>query len=199
MFEARLTEGIVFKQIIESINSLVNDGASCPVQSCLSCRQALVWLGVWWELWNTDSFLFAFLSLSLSLVAAFPSLTVNIDCTEDEMVIQCMDSAHVSLVYISLNAAAFEHFRCDREQKLGFNTSNMSKIMKMMGRNDALVLKAEEEAESLSMMFENEKCGTISDFGTFDLDVWLCRARTPVSFRCLLLFWSFLLFFDSIS
>lgn len=115
MFEARLVQGVVFKQMIESITSLVTD--------------------------------------------------VNIDCNEDELSIQCMDSAHVSLVAISLSAGAFDHFRCDRSMTLGFNTPNMGKVMKMMGKDDVLVLKAEDDAEKLIMMFENDKSGTISDFG----------------------------------
>jgi proliferating cell nuclear antigen len=120
MFEARLVNGVVFKQIIESITNLVND--------------------------------------------------VNIDCNEDEMAIQCMDSAHVSLVAISLSAAAFDHYRCDRPLTLGFNTPNMSKIMKMMGKEDTLVLKSEDDAAKLIMMFENDKTGTIADFGRFSFN-----------------------------
>ena len=115
MFEARLQDGIVFKQMIESITNLVND--------------------------------------------------VNVDCNEDELSIQCMDSAHVSLVAISLSAGAFDHFRCDRAMTLGFNTANMGKVLKMMNKEDQLVLKAEDDAEKLIMMFENEKTGTIADFG----------------------------------
>lgn len=115
MFEARLTNGIVFKQMIESITSLVND--------------------------------------------------VNIDCNEDELSIQCMDSAHVSLVAISLSSGAFDQFRCDKPITLGFNTPNMSKVMKMMNKDDILVLKAEDDGEKLMMMFESDQGGTIADFG----------------------------------
>jgi len=115
MFEARLVNGIVFKQIIDSIANLVND--------------------------------------------------VNVDCSKEEISIQCLDSAHVSLVSVSLSCAVFEHYRCDRALTLGFNTANMMKIMKMMGKDDVLILKAEDEPNDLVMMFENEKSGSIADFG----------------------------------
>lgn len=115
MFEARLVEGKIFKQLIDSIKDLVNDA--------------------------------------------------NIDCSEDEISIQCMDSSHVSLVAMSLSAQAFDHYRCDRTLSLGFNSSNMSKILKMMGKDDVLVLKALDDADSLTMMFENPKTDTIADFG----------------------------------
>jgi proliferating cell nuclear antigen len=116
MFEARLIEGKIFRQIVDSIKDLVTD--------------------------------------------------TNIDCSEDEISIQCMDSSHVSLVAMSLSSSAFDHYRCDRSISLGFNTGNMSKILKMMGRDDILVLKANDEPDSLTMMFENPKTDCIADFGT---------------------------------
>lgn len=115
MFEARLIEGKVLKQIVESIKDLVTDA--------------------------------------------------NIDCTSDELAIQCMDSSHVSLVDVSLRSAAFDHYRCDRNLSLGFNSGNMSKIFKMMGNEDVVVLKAEDEGDALTMMFESTKTDTIADFG----------------------------------
>lgn len=115
MFEARLTEGNIFKKVIESIKDLVTDG--------------------------------------------------NIDCTEEEIAIQCMDSSHVALVAMSLSAAAFDHFRCDRTLSLGFNSKNMSSILKMMGKDDALIMKAEDNGDCLNLMFESGKTDAIADFG----------------------------------
>jgi proliferating cell nuclear antigen len=89
----------------------------------------------------------------------------NIDCTPEEISIQCMDSSHVSLVAVSLSASAFDHYRCDRTLSLGFNSNNMSKILKMMGRDDILILKAEDDGDVMTMMFENPKTETIADFG----------------------------------
>ena len=90
----------------------------------------------------------------------------NIDCTEEEMSIQCMDSSHVSLVNMVLSANTFDHYRCDRSIQLGFNSANLSKVMKLMGPDDSLLMKAEEQDDKLTMMFENPKTNSISDFGT---------------------------------
>ena len=91
----------------------------------------------------------------------------NIDCTEEEISIQCMDSSHVSLVAVSLSAAGFNHYRCDRTLSLGFNSKAMSSVLKMMdNKDDMLTLKAEDNGDSLSMMFENQKTEAIADFGT---------------------------------
>ena len=119
MFEARLVQGHILKNIVDSVKDLVNDA--------------------------------------------------NLDCSEEEISIQCMDSSHVSLVAVSLQAAAFDHFRCDRPLSLGINSGNMAKIMKMMGKEDVVVLKAEDEPDNLTLMFESTKTDTIADFGTFML------------------------------
>jgi proliferating cell nuclear antigen len=91
----------------------------------------------------------------------------NIECSEEEVAIQCMDSSHVSLVSVSLSAAAFDHYRCDRQINLGFNSANMSKILKMMGKKDIVILKAEDDGDTLTMMFESDNSGTIADFGKY--------------------------------
>jgi len=116
MFEARLVNGKLFKNIIESLKDLVTDA--------------------------------------------------NIDCSEEEIAIQCMDSSHVSLVAVKVTNGAFDHFRCDRTLSLGFNTANLSKIFKMMGNDDTLIMKAEDDGDTLTLMFEG-KNETIADFGEY--------------------------------
>lgn len=91
----------------------------------------------------------------------------NLDCSEEEISIQSMDSAHVSLVAVRLAAGAFEHYRCDRPNALGINTANMSKIFKMINSDDSVTLKAEDDADALTMLFEGGKADTIADFGKF--------------------------------
>jgi proliferating cell nuclear antigen len=130
MFEARLLEGSIFKQIIESIKDLVADA--------------------------------------------------NVDVAEEELSIQCMDSSHCALVDVTLQAAAFDHYRCDKPQSLGIKPPNFSKIMKMMNKDDVLVLKADDDGDTLTMMFEsNQNNKTIADFGKCDTVCSLpslCRA-----------------------
>lgn len=133
MFEARLIEGKVLKNIIEAIKDLVSDA--------------------------------------------------NIDCNEEEISIQCMDSSHVSLVAVNLSSAAFDHYRCDRNINLGFNSTNMSKIFKMMGNEDVVVLKAEDDTDSLAVMFEG-KNETIADFGKSILLLLLVGSATCCPCTC---------------
>jgi proliferating cell nuclear antigen len=121
MFEARLVEGRVFKQLIEAIKDLVQDA--------------------------------------------------NIDCSEDELSIQAMDSSHVSLVQVNLQSTAFDHYRCDRAISLGFNSANMSKILKCAGNDDSITLKAEDSADSLTLMFESQGQERIADFELKLMDI----------------------------
>lgn len=121
MFEARLTQGRIFKALIESIKDLVSDA--------------------------------------------------NIDCTEEGISIQAMDSSHVSLVSVVLRASGFDHFRCDRGISLGFNSANMSKILKCAGNEDVVTLKAEDEGDTLTLMCESESQDRIADFELKLMDI----------------------------
>ena len=115
MFEARITEGKIFKQIIDAIKDLVQDA--------------------------------------------------NMDCSNDGISIQSMDSSHVSLVAVHLNSNGLDHYRCDRAQNLGFNSANLSKILKCANNEDIITLKADDSADNLTLLFESPKNSRIADFG----------------------------------
>lgn len=117
MFEARLVQGKVFKQIIEAIKDLVQDA--------------------------------------------------NIDCSEEEVAIQSMDSSHVALVAVALQSSGFDHFRCDRSISLGFSSTNMAKILKCAGADDIITLKADDDGDTLTLMFESPGNERIADFGMY--------------------------------
>ena len=93
----------------------------------------------------------------------------NLDCSEEEISIQSMDSAHVSLVAVRLGSDAFSQYRCDRPNSLGISTGNMDKILKMLGDKDSITFKAEDDKpDSLTLLFESSlENSTIADFGTF--------------------------------
>jgi proliferating cell nuclear antigen len=89
---------------------------------------------------------------------------VNLECNEDGMSLQAMDSSHVSLCALALRLEAFQHFRCDKALALGLNLENLGKILRCSGNDDVLTLKSEDDTDSLSMMFENTSQDRISDF-----------------------------------
>merc|ERR1719226_303935 len=89
---------------------------------------------------------------------------VNFDCSEKGMQVQSMDSSHVALVSLLLREAAFNDFKCDRPVSLGMNVDSLGKIMKMCGSNDALKLRAANDADSVSFQLESGDDDRISDF-----------------------------------
>jgi proliferating cell nuclear antigen len=95
----------------------------------------------------------------------------NIDCSDEEISMQAMDSSHVSLVQVTLRKNGFDHYRCDRNISLGFNSTNMSKLLKCAGNDDIITLKAEDSGESLTLMFESPNQDRIADFELKLMDI----------------------------
>lgn len=95
----------------------------------------------------------------------------NFDCTSAGISLQAMDTSHVSLVGLLLRADGFDHFRCDRSLSLGINLASMAKILKCAGNDDTMMLKAEEDNDTITFMFESPKHDKISDFELKLMDI----------------------------
>ncbi|KAG2483328.1 hypothetical protein HYH03_017776 [Edaphochlamys debaryana] len=100
------------------------------------------------------------------LVEALKELVTegNFDVSPSGISLQAMDSSHVCLVTLQLNDDGFEHFRCDRNMSMGIHFGNLSKILKCAGNEDTITLKAEDNADQLTLMFESANQDRISDF-----------------------------------
>jgi len=95
----------------------------------------------------------------------------NFDCSSNGISLQAMDSSHVSLVALMLKSDGFEHYRADRNISLGINITSMSKILKCCSNDDAITLKAEDNADSVSFMFESKEQTRISHFSLKLIDI----------------------------
>lgn len=85
---------------------------------------------------------------------------VNFEVTSEAISLQAMDASHVALVVLILRASEFEEYRCDRPQTLGVSITNLAKLLKIAGNDDSIVLRAEDEASVLTLVFTgkaNEK------------------------------------------
>lgn len=80
---------------------------------------------------------------------------VNVECSETGLSLQAMDASHVSLCALALRPEAFDHYRCDRGLSLGLNLTNLNKILKCAGNEDVVTLKSEDQADTLTLMFES--------------------------------------------
>jgi len=95
----------------------------------------------------------------------------NFECTATGIQLQAMDSSHVSLVAMLLRADGFDHYRCDRNLSLGINLGAMSKILKCAANDDIVTIKADDNGQNVTFMFESPKQDKISDFDLKLLDI----------------------------
>ena len=95
----------------------------------------------------------------------------NFVCDENHMYFQGMDSSHVSLVSLSLKEDGFEKYRCDREVTLGINFSSLGKVLKCMGSDDSLTVRADEESDSAMFLFESPNQERVSNFELKLMDI----------------------------
>ena len=82
-----------------------------------------------------------------------------------------MDSSHVSLIALKLNAEGFDRYRCDRNVSLGLNLTSLSKILKCAGNDDVVTMKAEDGGDTITFMFESAAQDRISEFEMKLMDI----------------------------
>lgn len=73
----------------------------------------------------------------------------------DHLQLQAMDNSHVSLVSLTLRSDGFDKFRCDRNLSMGMNLATMAKILKCANNDDTLTMKAQDNADTVTFMFES--------------------------------------------
>ncbi|KAK0403444.1 hypothetical protein QR680_016920 [Steinernema hermaphroditum] len=80
------------------------------------------------------------------------------DCNENAMCLQAMDSSHVALVSLRLDAGLFETYRCDRTVNLGLSLANLSKALKCANNDDSCMLHYNEDtADNVTFTFVDPK------------------------------------------
>lgn len=86
------------------------------------------------------------------------------DCSDSGIQLQAMDNSHVSLVSLNLRSDGFDKYRCDRNLSMGINLGSMTKIMKCAGNDDVLTMKAQDNADTVTFMFESQNQEKVSDY-----------------------------------
>merc|ERR1711942_365567 len=79
----------------------------------------------------------------------------SFDCADSGIQLQAMDNSHVSLVSLNLRSEGFDKFRCDRNLIMGMNLTSMSKILKCAANDDIITMKAQDNADTVTFMFES--------------------------------------------
>lgn len=93
------------------------------------------------------------------------------DCNDKGMSLQAMDSSHVSLVSLQLRSDGFDTYRCDRNLSMGISLTSMSKILKCASNEDAITIKAGDNADTVTFMFESPNGDKVSDYEMKLMDI----------------------------
>ncbi|KAI9626298.1 hypothetical protein KEM48_010550 [Puccinia striiformis f. sp. tritici PST-130] len=96
---------------------------------------------------------------------------VNFNCDEDGMKLQAMDNSHVALVALQLRASGFGQYRCDRQMTLGINVPSFQKITKCAAPQDILTLRAQDDADILSIVAETLNTDRVAEYEMKMMDI----------------------------
>ncbi|CAH1247008.1 proliferating cell nuclear antigen [Branchiostoma lanceolatum] len=114
-------------------------------------------------------------SLLKKVLEALKDLIENAswDCSSTGMSLQSMDSSHVSLVQLEMRKDGFDTYRCDRNMAMGVTIASMTKLLKCAGNDDMVTIRAEDNADSMTLIFESPNQEKVSDYEMklVDLDV----------------------------
>lgn len=89
---------------------------------------------------------------------------INLECTDQGIELQAMDTSHVALVTFVLHATSFDEYRCDGPQTIGLSLEKLAKVLRAADNEDALVLRVEDRASRISLIFEGRNEDKISEF-----------------------------------
>lgn len=90
-------------------------------------------------------------------------IDANIDCREQGISLQAMDSSHVSLVSMLLRADGFEPWECEKSCQLGIHLDHLIRLLKCMRSNDSLELSY-EDGDVLDLVFKSQNEEHVSHF-----------------------------------
>lgn len=96
-----------------------------------------------------------------------------IEFDESGMKIVAMDTAHIVLVHLKLDASKFEHYFCEKKTVIGVNMLNLNKLIKTINGNDTLTLFMDsEDRNHLGIKIENGDKNTKTTYklNLLDLD-----------------------------
>ena len=87
------------------------------------------------------------------------------DCGQKGIQLQAMDSAHVCLVSVTLEAEGFDRYQCDRDISLGVDMESMSKVLKCAAKDDIIEISTKgEKPDHLKFTFEAANQERISEY-----------------------------------
>jgi len=110
-----------------------------------------------------------------TLIEALKELLTDtcIEFDETGMKIIAMDTSHIVLVHLKLDASKFEHYYCKNKLSIGVNMLNMHKLIKTINSNDTLTFFMDYcDINHLGIKIENNEKNTKTTYklNLLDLD-----------------------------
>jgi len=103
----------------------------------------------------------------------------NFDCNEDGISLQAMDSSHVSLVSMLLQAEGFEPWKCDQTFQLGIHLAHLMKLLRCMHVKDSVELIYKENSEQLDFIFKSQNEERVAHFSLNLMEIEAERLGIP--------------------
>jgi proliferating cell nuclear antigen len=97
----------------------------------------------------------------------------SIEFDETGVKILAMDTSHIVLVHLKLDAGRFEYYHCSKKMSIGVNMSNFHKLIKTINNNDTLTLFIDShDMNHLGIRIENSEKNSRTTFklNLLDLD-----------------------------
>lgn len=111
----------------------------------------------------------------------------NLDCDENGIYLQAMDSSHVSLVTFFLKNNLFERYNCEKSLSLGVNIISMAKILKCALNDDVLILETSDLSDTLNFRFESIRGHKLSSFELRLMNLDIERLSIPdTEYSCII-------------
>jgi len=88
----------------------------------------------------------------------------NLECNENGISLQAMDSSHVSLVSLIIPSDDFDVFKCEKPITLGLNLNSFYKILKCSSNDDSIFISSSDVSDTLIIIFESINNDRISEF-----------------------------------
>ena len=79
---------------------------------------------------------------------------INLEVSLKGISLKLMDYSHVALANLFLSKEGFEEYQCDENMILGISLQNFSKVLRLVGNEDSLILSCEDESNKLKIKFQ---------------------------------------------
>ena len=96
-----------------------------------------------------------------------------LEITPEHIKICTMDTSHIILIHLKLDASKFEYFYCEGRKLIGLNILNLNKIIKTIHNNDTLTLyMTSDDCNHLCIKIDNSEKNTtrVTKLNLLDLE-----------------------------